>query len=160
MKLFSEYLAEVEKENMKSNDGTFAALKLSKDSGEKLHEWLEKNDIKELIDEDEYHCTIVFSNISVPDVKNIPIKFPIKASVKEWKILGTENLLCAVLSNRKIVDIFNKTIKMGAKTDYPSFIPHISLAKNFKGELPSEYPNFDLKFEKFKVEPLNADFKY
>jgi hypothetical protein len=157
MKSFREYLAEAEESEKK---GTFGALHLTKETRNSLHEWLEENKIKEILDKDDYHCTIVFSTKSVPEVADIPLKFPIKAKVKAWKILGTDDLLCAVLESKRVVKLFDKTIEMGAKTDYPDFIPHISLAMHYKGDLPEELPEFEIVFDKFKVGPLNADFKY
>jgi 2'-5' RNA ligase len=157
MKSFIEYLAEAEESE---KQGTFGALHLEAETRNNLRDWLEEHKIKELLDKDDYHCTIVFSTKSVPEVSDIPLKFPIKATVKEWKILGTDNLLCAVLESTRIVKLFDKTIEMGAKTDYPNFIPHISLAMNYEGDLPEDVPEFEIVFDKFKVGALDADFKY
>ena len=157
MKTFREYLKEAEDIEKK---GTFGALHIIKESRNELHDWLTDHEIPEILDKNDYHCTIVFSTKPVPEVADIPVKFPIKAKVKEWKVLGTDDLLVAVLESNKIVKLFNKTIEMGAKTDYPSFIPHISLAMHYKGQMPKEIPEFEIVFDKFKVGPLDADFKY
>lgn len=159
MKLFSEYLAEAEAEE-KHKDGTYASLSVSKTSRDKLHNWLKNHNIEGLVDPKEYHCTVVYSTKPVPEVADISVPLPIKAKSIEWKIFGTEKLLVLALKNSKITDLFNKTIKMGAVSDYPSYIPHISVAKDYNKDIPTELPTFLIQFDKFKVGSLDEDFEY
>jgi len=156
MKLFSEYLMEAEQHK----SGTYAALLLKNESRTKLYAWMEEHNIARKIPAKEYHCTVVYSTTPVPNVSDISINFPIKAKFKEWKIFGDDKLLVAVLTCPKAVKLFKETIKMGAKSDYPTFIPHISVAKNFKGDVPADIPDFEIIFYKFKSDSLDTDFKY
>jgi hypothetical protein len=157
MKSFREYLIEAEKADEK---GTYASLGVDVNSRKKLYKWLEKQKIENLIDIAEYHCTIVYSTKAVPEVENIDVNFPIKAKPKEWKVFGTDNLLVLVVDNPEIVELFKKTRKMGAESDYPSFVPHISVAKNYKGDVPDALPKFLITFNSFKVGTIDEDFTY
>jgi hypothetical protein len=158
MKLFSEYLAEAETE--KHTDGTYAALLPTGSSREKLYEWMQKQNIERLIEPSEYHCTVVFSTKPVPDVADIPVKLPFSATVKEWKVFGDHKMLVAALHAPEAQKLFSKTIEMGAKTDYPEYVPHITVALEYEGDVPESTPDFKIVFYKFKVAPLDADFEY
>ena len=156
-KLFSDYLAEAEAAEKK---GTYAALHISKPIREKLHIWMEQQQIKKLVEATDYHCTVVYSTIAVPEVKNIPIKFPIKAKPKEWKVFGPDKILVLAVDNKKLFELFDKTIEMGAKTDYPSYVPHISVATGFDGDMPEDLPDFNIIFDQFRVGTIDEDFSY
>ena len=158
MKLFSDYLAEAEA--AEKDHGTYASLSPAKEDREKLHSWMEHQHIKKLVDAKDYHCTVVYSTKSVPEITNLKVSLPIKARCKEWKVFGPDKMLVIALKSSKATALFNKTIKMGAKTDYPSYIPHITVALGFTGDLPKEIPNFDIQFVKFKVGTIDEDFSY
>jgi hypothetical protein len=160
MKLFSEYLAEAEAAEQSHKDGTYASLSVKKIGRDKLHSWLEKQKIEGLVDPKEYHCTIVFSTKPVPEVKDIPVPFPIKAKAIGWDIFGSDKMLVLKITNPKLFDLFDKTVEMGAVSDYPSFVPHISVATGYKGDIPTKIPSFLIQFDKFKVGPLDRDFEY
>jgi 2'-5' RNA ligase len=157
MKLFSEYLAEAEEHK----DGTYAALLPTTQSRTKLHSWMEKQNIERLVEAKEYHCTVVFSTNPVPEVEKISVDFPMYATIKGWKVFGDDKkMLVAALAVPSAKKLFDETIKIGAKTDYPEYVPHITVATNFKGEIPSEVPQFSIEFYKFKVAPMDKDFSY
>lgn len=166
MKKFSDFLLEAyeeesNQENLIQASGTFAALYIPEDNcSSRLYKWLEKNKIDNLVEKKEYHCTIVHSTHPVPDVKNISLELPISATIKEWKILGKDNMLVIVLESREIVSLHEETKALGAKWEYAEFIPHISVAFNYKGELPQKLPNIKIKFTEFKVSALDQDFEY
>lgn len=157
MKLFSEYLAEAEDEH---KDGTYAALLPENSSREKLHGWMASQHIDKLVDMKDYHCTVVYSTKPVPEVANIPIDLPFNATPKEWKIFGKEKMLVLVLNAPKAKKLFDATIRMGAKTDYPEYVPHITVALNYQEDVPKEVPLFKIRFHKFKVAPMDTDFSY
>ena len=157
MKLFSEYLAEVESHS----DGTYGALLLTSDSRKKLHNWMEKQSIESLVDPTDYHCTVTYSIKSVPEISNIEVKFPIVTTIKGWEIFGDDKkMLVAVLDAPDAKKLFDQTIKMGAKSDYPEYVPHITVATNYNDKVPEKIPTFKLTFYKFKVAPLDTEFSY
>jgi len=49
---------------------------------------------------------------------------------------------------------------MGATSDYDEYIPHISVAANYTGELPKEVPAFLIVLEEYIVEELDLDYSY
>ena len=157
MKLFSEFLAE---EDKKEKSGTYAALLPSPATRMWLHKWMEQQNIKEMVDAKDYHCTVVYSTTPVPEIKDIPVDLPMKTSFKEWKVFGDDKMLVATLNAPEAVKLFEQTIKAGAVSEYPSYVPHISVALHYEGELPEKEPKFSIWFEKFKVAPLDEDFKY
>lgn len=138
--------------------GTFASLRLSSTCSKKLHKWMDKQNIDNLVDESDYHCTIVFSTKPVEGLENL--EYPSHANIIGWKVLGSPKLLVAVLDDSKLKPLFDKTMEMGAVSDYPSFIPHISVAINYKGELPAKLPNIKIQFKEFRVEGLDKNFDY
>jgi len=156
MKLFSEYLAEAEEHK----DGTYGALLPTQTSREKLHEWMEKQDIPNLVESKEYHCTVVYSTKPVPEVADILAPVPFSATVREWKVFGEDKMLVAALDCPQAQKLFDKTIDMGAKNDYPEYVPHITVALKYEGDVPKEKPEFKIVFHKFKVSPMDADFSY
>ena len=158
MKLFSEYLAEAESNN--HTNGTYAALLPETQSRSKLHKWMEKHNIDNLVEAKDYHCTVVYSTKSVPEVKDISIDFSFNATPKEWKIFGDGKMLVLVLNAPKAKKLFDETIEMGAKTDYPEYVPHITVALNYQNDVPKDIPSFKIRFYKFKVAPLDSDFSY
>lgn len=157
MKLFSEYLKESEE---KESSGTYAAMLLDKDSRDNLYDWLSDHKIKNLIEPAEYHCTVVYSVKSVPEVADIEVDLPIEAKIIGWKVFGDEKLLVAILESNELHKLFDETIKIGAKTDYPEYISHISVAKNYDKEVPEKFPDFSVLLNRFKVDTLDADFNY
>lgn len=159
MKTFREYLTEAVENEHKA--GTYASLSVDKTCREQLHSWLTENEVGgDLLDATDYHCTIVYSRKGVPEIANIEAPLPIKAEPKEWKIFGDDKILVLAVTNPKLNDLFNKTRDMGAESDYPSFVPHVSVATNYKGEVPATIPDFPINFTKFKVNELDADFSY
>lgn len=159
LKSFRDYLMEAESTDIEAS-GTYACLVPTIETKNKLHSWLKEKNIENLLEEKDYHCTVVYSTKAVPEVANIPTKFPIVAKPKEWKIFGTDNLLVLAIDSEPIVKLFDETIALGAKTDYPSFIPHISVAKNYTDQIPSDLPQIDIIFNKFKTSSLDEDFEY
>ena len=138
--------------------GTFASLRLEERCSKKLHKWMENQQIEQLVDTVDYHCTIVFSSKPVEGIEKLD--YPSSTSIVGWKVLGGPKMLVALLDDSKLKLLFDKTIEMGAVTKYPSFLPHISVALNYKGELPTKLPNIEIQFEEFRVEGLNRDFDY
>lgn len=158
MKSFSEYLAEAEAAENKS--GTYASLGMKRDSRDSLHDWLEKQKINELVDPNEYHCTLVYSTTPVPEFVKEKPELPIMAKPKGWKIFGDKNMLVLVLSCEEAHELFDIAKSLGAKSDYPSYVPHVTVALNYTDSVPKDIPPFSLEFDKFKVGEIDENFSY
>jgi 2'-5' RNA ligase len=155
MKTFSEYLAEAEK-NEKS--GTYASMQPNQSSRKKLHDWLEKQEVPNLVAPEEYHVTIAYSRKPVPQIAKIEPNLPIKVKPIGWEVFG--DLLVLKVSDKDLSKIFDKTREMGATFDYPEFIPHISVAKDYKGAVPNTLPKITITLDEYRVEELDLDFSY
>lgn len=158
MKLFSEYLKESEEQKKKK--GTYSSFQLSDDSKEKLHSFLEKNNIGgSLIEVDKYHVTVTYSRKAVPEISKINPELPIKVKAIGWDIFG-DGLLVLKLNPSKLVSSYNEAREMGAESDYDEYVPHITVANEYVGEIPKELPKFFITLVEFLVEELDLEFSY
>ncbi len=157
LKMFSEYLAE---EENKTSTGTYSSLVLSDLSKSKLKTWVTKHHISNAASAETYHCTINYSRKEVPAIEKLTPNLPIKANIKGWDLLGPnneKNVLVLLLDCPDAEQLFEDTTKLGAISDYPEFIAHITIAAPYSSELPKAYPKFTLVFNEFKVEELDLE---
>ena len=157
IKTFSQFLAEEE-----ASKGTYSSLVLSEKSKQKLHAWVKSQDITNSAEADSYHCTINYSRKAVPAIAELKPTLPIKAKVKGWDLLGPageKNVLVLLLDSSAATDLFKETKELGAISDYPEFIVHVTIAAPFTGQLPTKYPKFTLVFDEFKVEELDVNLR-
>ena len=164
MKTFREYLRETEQHSANSESsksdtsGTYASLKLDEESKTQLSKWLTDNvKIANSVSPDEYHCTVVYSKIPVPEVANINPKLPIKASMVRWEIfgIGEEKMLVLVIAGAGLQKLFKQTRKLGATWDFDNYTPHITVATNYtETTVPEIIPQFSLLLNKFVCESL------
>lgn len=137
--------------------GTYSSIIPSMECKEELLAFCTKIGIPNLIDSDEYHCTLIYSKQSCPDIVNEDFGLPFNALITGYKVLGTDEkvlvleLYCPAAT--RLHDIFMK--KYGATHDYPEYIAHITIASEFEGELPQELPEFEIIFTGFSVEELS-----
>lgn len=156
MKTFSELLKLMEASEKKK--GTYSSFQLNDASRKKLHDWLENNEIENLVDPDEYHVTVTYSRKSVPEISNLAPDLPIKVKAIGWEKF--DGLLVLKLAKNKLSKVYDQSIELGAESDYDEYIPHISVAKGYKGEVPKNIPKFYITLDEFKVEELDVDFSY
>lgn len=157
MKLFSEYLKESEQKLKKK--GTYSSFQLSKDSKEKLHSFLEKNSIENLVDTDKYHITVTYSRKAVPKISKINPELPIKVKAIGWDIFG-DGLLVLKLNPSKLQSSYDEAIELGATSDYDEYVPHITVANDYTEEVPKILPKFYITLDEFEVEELDLDYSY
>lgn len=138
-------------------DGTYACLNLSDDSKEELLAFCAGLDISNLVESKEYHCTLIYSREPCPDIIKEDFELPCTGLPVGFKILGTdEKVLVLELycpDATRLHELFME--KYGATHDYPEYIPHITIANKFKGEIPKEIPEFEITFDDRKVEKLD-----
>jgi hypothetical protein len=152
MKSFSEYLVEVEKESK----GTFAGLKLSPQSSLKLYSALSDLEIENKLNAEQYHCTIICSKKYVPELEGIKPNLPISSQCLDWDMLG--DCLVITLKGKHLYKLYEECINMGAVSDFEEYIPHITIAPHYEGELPTiPCPKIKLLFDEFAVDELNDE---
>lgn len=137
--------------------GTYSSLLPSVECREELFAALAKLDIPNLVDPDEYHCTLIYSRHPCEDIANEDFDLPCKAIITGFKILGTDSkVLVLELYCPNAIRLHNLfKARYGATHDYPEYIPHITIASDFSGELPVELPDIDVDFSGYTVEELS-----
>lgn len=137
--------------------GTYSSVLPSAESKEQLFAFVNSIGIENLVEPDEYHCTLIYSKVSCLDVADEDFNLPCKAMVIGYKVLGTDKkVLVAELyfpNAIRLHDLFME--KHGATHDYPEYIPHITIADDFKDDVPVDIPDFDIEFSGMTVEELS-----
>lgn len=136
--------------------GTYSAIIPTRESQEELYAYMAGLGVDNLEDSDEYHCTLIYSRTGCPDIAKEDFGLPCEALPKGFKILGTDKpvlVLEIYCPNAvRLHDLFME--KYGATHDYPEYIAHITVAKDFQGEVPSDVPDFNIEFSGMMVEEL------
>ena len=137
--------------------GTYAAYHMEKKSRERLFMW-SKNLGLDVQPPEDLHCTVVYSRKRVDDIHDAisTVGCHIIGKPLKFEILGTA---LAIIINCKEAVVLNTTmIEMGCTSDYPSYIPHVTIVRDFKGtEVPTELPSFNFVFDRLIVEDLDLD---
>lgn len=137
--------------------GTYASIIPSNETKEEIFRFCSDLGIENLEDPDEYHCTIIYSAKACPKVANEDFKLPCAAIMKNFKVLGEEKkvlvmeLFCP--HARWLHDQFMK--KHGATHDYDEYIPHITVAKDFTGNIPEGIFDKDIDFNGQTISELS-----
>ena len=137
--------------------GTYSSLLPSVESKEQLYLFCAKAGIENLVDSDEYHCTLIYSKNPCPTISSEDYGLPCQAIPVEFRVLGTDSpVLVLEVYCPDAVNLHSRfRLKHGATHDYPEYIPHITVAKNFQGEVPKEIPEFDIEFTGFNIMELD-----
>lgn len=137
--------------------GTYASVIPSVECRNELYAFCAGLGIDNLVDPDEYHCTIIYSKVPCPGVKNVNFELPFGAIMKNFKILGNDSKVL-------VMEIYCPAARAlhdemcnvhGAHHDYDSYIPHITIAKDFAGDLPTEIYEGEIEFTGMVVEELS-----
>lgn len=136
--------------------GTYASLIPSEECKEELFAYCNSLGIENLVEPNEYHCTLLYSKVSCPDIAQEDFDLPCKAMIIGFKILGVETpVLVAELYCPNATKLHDKFIEeYNATHDYPEYIPHITIANEYTGDLPVDIPEFDIEFEDKNIEKL------
>lgn len=114
-------------------NGTFVAVKFHQDTRAALLDFAERNNVPNIIDEDELHCTVVYSKTVLesvaprrsisPEWIGTPLHFEIFKS-SEGKNCLVLRFSCGELYSRHY---YLKHVKE-ATHGFPSYLPHITLS--------------------------------
>lgn len=125
--------------------GTYAAVKFSKDTKDRIKSFIKKYDIPNAVRPDKLHTTLLYSRKFLPDYKaegdltepivGKPIGFELwKTQPRE----GQEQTQCLVLRyEAPELEARHKALmkEHGATWDYPDYNAHVTLSYNFPGTL-------------------------
>ncbi len=145
---------------MNHENGTYASLKLSKESAKKLAIAATKCGIDNIVPESEFHCTVVYSHKPLPELENWTLKLPTTASIKAWQIFPQkdkeEKALVLLLEAPKIVNLWKRIRKdLEATWDFDEYLPHITISTTWTSDQkPNKIPNIEIIFDEFEVAEL------
>jgi 2'-5' RNA ligase len=113
-------------------------------------------EIDNLEDKDEYHCTLIYSKSECPDISKENFNLPFNAIPRGFALFGKEKdtlvleIYCP--DAKRLQNIFKE--QYGATSDFPEYRAHITVAKNFKKNLPVDIPDFNIEFSGMMIEEL------
>lgn len=154
------------KEYSKHKDGTYVSMDLTHESMELLDNFVEMNlGLTERVNPSTYHITVIYSRTPVPSAEQyIGYGGDQPAKVIGYEVFPTKDSgKCLVMRlHCPFAEHLNAQLtKEGATSDYDSYKPHLTIAYNTTQEIDPNtlpVPQFELKFDKVKVAPLDPQF--
>jgi hypothetical protein len=137
-------------------NGTKVFVYPSKADCQKLFDFVKESGIKgDLVKASQYHCTVIYSDYACPGVEQKDIELPMTGGIFAWEVFDSPQFgKCLVgLINSSSIRALNREIieTFGARSRFPTFMPHITIAWGFEGEVPKTVPRFSLEFDAYKV---------
>ena len=138
-------------------NGSYCQLNLATSSKIMLQDFMKQfRGRGRLIHAKQYHCTVMYSRVHVEPIK---INTPISAKAIGYDIFD-DNLLVIRLHCPQATSIFNELVSNGATYDFPSYVPHITVAANWKGQVPELVPKNIIWFDSYDYEDLDVTAIY
>ena len=157
--------------------GTYAGVKFDKDTIENLTDYLTylttAMGLKEPIDPEDFHTTIVYSRKTVPSFK--PASYDEATEITPKKNRGyrlelfgpDKTTLVLTYRSPLLQERFDTARKLGATSDYSDYCPHVTLgynatkaaAKGAKWLKQFKLPEFPLLITEEYVEPIDEDWQ-
>lgn len=121
-------------------------------SQEKMSSWMKYNNISDPVSPEDLHCTLIFSRVNPMNYEPSDTPIDIDLSLSKFGHLGPNNEPSATVLLLPIVSAlkqrYNLVKSKGAISDFPDYIPHITLSYK-----PFDYsrltvPNFTITLER------------
>ena len=139
-------------------EGTYASYKLSKESAQKLSDWIRDSEIIEPVPIEDLHVTTTYSEA---DIEIEPSDKPIVLKKEDFDIAVFGRALVLTVKSDELQKIHKSAIEAGADYKYESYKPHISLSYNSEANdnlLPLlMVPDFDITLSHEEVEKLKEE---
>lgn len=119
--------------------GTYAAAVMSEETGLNIQDYAIKNKIPLFEGFDQLHCTIVYSKKWVGDVIEVIGRYPTPIVVPPERCTiarlgrGMEYLVIKMESPELTARFNHFRDTYGTTTDFPNYVPHVSLTANNSG---------------------------
>lgn len=160
IKTFKQYLAE----EHEHEDGTYASLHLDAASSKALTAFIKSYGFANPCPVEKAHCTVMYSSKALSDKGHFIDEVDIPATIIGFKALGHEGekmTLVATLDCPGATKAWKHYKQLGAAWDYPSYIPHISVAYDIsdKTKIPELKQKLKLRFDRLEITPLATDWK-
>lgn len=150
-------------ESIKHSAGTYVSVKPIQADVDKLYDWIGQNTDITSNPKDSYHVTVIYSRTPCPDVEKYDFNLPITANITGWKKLGKtadDHFLVLTLESEDLNRINSDLMRdYGATSDFPTYIPHISVSYHHPSEIPQNYPSMKITFDSVSVEPLKEGWR-
>lgn len=146
------------------SQGTYAAYKLSAESAKALNDWFMDTLNEGIKAPDSYHCTLIMSHNPFPQLEQVYIPVPVTATPTGISIFGTENdYIVLELESQQMQEAYDICAAMGAKSDWPTYHPHVTLVSHVDPKFDYKINRLDVTklppmiFDKVIVSPLKQD---
>lgn len=141
------------------SNGTYACVRLNLLSSIRLYKHYQRR-IPGLEFWDKYHITTTYTKEPITGLQNKFIPITLSQRHFKYEIFGeTKNVLVLRVRNHILNQLWREGRALGATWNFPTYKPHITLSNSFSGNknnLPP-IPSFDLRAEKYVVQPLKDD---
>ncbi len=161
MKTFNEFMIEKEENKDFYPEGVYISVDVSKDSIDRIHEYMDVH-LKDLeCNRDEIHTTVIFSKKShKEEIK--PKSYTAKGTSKGFAIFGKENdtLVIEIDSPELVARNQELVNQYDFVSDFDEYKVHLSLSYKAKDFDISKLPDFDfdIEFKNETVEQLDLDW--
>lgn len=126
------------------DDGVYIARKVKPEDAKKLAKWATDRGIKDVIDAEKMHVTVVYSRADFPADELGDDDEEVSVKVKGIKRL--KEAIVLTLDAPKIVARHKAAREKGASHDFKSYQPHISLSyAGPDSDLPDDFPSMSIK---------------
>lgn len=137
-------------------NGTKVFAYPSKEDSKLLYDFIVGAGVKgDLVKPTQYHCTVIYSDYACPGVETKSIDLPFTGGIFAWEVFDSPQFgkcLVGLLNSKDLRGLNREIIEtFGARSRFPTFVPHITVAWGFEGEIPSSVPRFSLEFDAYKV---------
>ena len=132
MKTYLQFITE-------SSSGLYTFRRLNQQSSEFLYEWMKENRVPNPLPPSELHCTIVASTVEIPGYTEDPALVMLNPAT--YKVAMMNQALVVQFKSDPLVEQWQRAMNLGGKSEFPTFIPHISLSY----QVPLDYDYTELK---------------
>lgn len=147
MENFKQYVAEKTEMKFTGTSGFYCSMLLSDESKKRIAELCDQHSLP-FTEQDELHCTVMYSPDHIPHSIPIPRNMPIKGRIIGLALFGDNDHLVALVESAQLKSFNRRLVKNGAVSTYPEYRPHITLAK-----VPSDNSiDINVKFKRIDVE--------
>jgi len=150
-------------EDLTHPNGTYVSVKLRDLDESALYDWIHNNTDIVSNPQSSYHTTVIYSTTPCPDVKSYDFNLPIEATITGWKKLGKtadDHFLVLTLESEQLRKINGDLMRdYGASSDFPTYVPHISISYHYPYALPENYPAMKVTFNSVQIEPLKEGWR-
>ena len=148
---------------MPHNNGTYVALELSPESRKQVDDFITHTlKLKNPIDPDYLHTTIIYSLAPVPYAKYLDREMNAHADAIRYEIFRTKtgkHCLTVIVDCPKARDVNDMLTRLGATSAFNPYNPHLTLSYDYEGTI-EDLPliPFELLYQGLIVNALDPNF--